>query len=300
MSKVLLVGAGASFGSDTVNVPPLGNHLFSALRKFNPDGWGAEELSLSTIFNADFEAGMIELEKKLPLSMSILQRAMAAYFFSFVPLTSNLYYQLALRLKGKSWPGSIITLNYERLLLLSLLGAAIQPVCNMIPANTSQVEVCFPHGCCNLFCESVRAISGAVTFHGTDVTTYGPVVSISDEVQFHNRIRNDAFPPVMSYFEPSKRTASGNDFINSQRKRMELLITSAEKVVIVGIKIRTSDKHIWGTLARSSAKISYFGSNEDENDFERWQLEENRKTNDRFVCKFFKEGFSEICNELGL
>jgi hypothetical protein len=43
MAKYLIIyGAGASFGSDTTDIPPLGPNLYEALARFNPGGWGAD------------------------------------------------------------------------------------------------------------------------------------------------------------------------------------------------------------------------------------------------------------------
>ncbi|OHE17008.1 MAG: hypothetical protein A2X96_08245 [Syntrophobacterales bacterium GWC2_56_13] len=61
--RVLLLGAGASYGSDHSGTPPMGADLFEALRAFNPPGWGQLLLSLALAFRNDFERGMEELAK---------------------------------------------------------------------------------------------------------------------------------------------------------------------------------------------------------------------------------------------
>ena len=57
-----------------------------------------------------------------------LQRAMAAYFFQFVPRVQNFYVELARRVKAQSWRGAWATLNYERLAKLALGSQGVQPV----------------------------------------------------------------------------------------------------------------------------------------------------------------------------
>ena len=57
-----------------------------------------------------------------------LQRAMAAYFFQFVPRVQNFYVELARRVKAQSWRGAWATLNYERLAELALGSQGVQPV----------------------------------------------------------------------------------------------------------------------------------------------------------------------------
>ena len=81
----MLLGAGASFGSSNYLVPPMGAGLFKELQLFNPLGWGALPASIARHFEADFEQGMRELASSRSHYMPILQRAMAAYFFNFVP-----------------------------------------------------------------------------------------------------------------------------------------------------------------------------------------------------------------------
>src|SRR5215475_5708405 len=116
MTSVIVFGAGASKGSDTSGIPPLGKELFYALRKYNPTGWGKLPQSLSELFENDFEKGMLRLSEENPHWMPVLQRAMASYFFGFSPSYTSLYRKLARRLKLAKWNGAFATLNYERLL----------------------------------------------------------------------------------------------------------------------------------------------------------------------------------------
>lgn len=118
--KIFLLGAGASFGSDVVGTPPMGGTLFDALRAFNPAGWGQLPTDLASLFRSDFERGMAQLAEVNPHAMPILQRAMAAFFFEFKPRPSNLYVELGKRMRLRGWSGAVGTLNYERLLEMSL------------------------------------------------------------------------------------------------------------------------------------------------------------------------------------
>ena len=145
--KVLLLGAGASYGSDVEGTPPMGAALLAALRRFNPPGWGQLPETLASDFQSDFERGMARLAETNPHAMPILQRAMAAFFFTFQPRTSSLYVELASRIKGTNWHGVIATLNYERLLEMSLAYRGVAPVVG-VSAGQGQVEICMPHGCC--------------------------------------------------------------------------------------------------------------------------------------------------------
>ena len=63
MANLILLGAGASYGSNNKNVPPLGDELYLALQRFNPHGWGALPSSIAKEFHGDFEKGMTKLSQ---------------------------------------------------------------------------------------------------------------------------------------------------------------------------------------------------------------------------------------------
>ncbi|OGF30580.1 hypothetical protein A2533_04200 [Candidatus Falkowbacteria bacterium RIFOXYD2_FULL_35_9] len=298
MAKYLIIfGAGASFGSDSNNVPPLGSGLFSALQKFNPNGWGKIDGDLANSFQSDFEATMPKVNSH---ALPPLQRVMADYFFRFQPTHNNLYYKLANLIAQKTWDGAFVTLNYERLLEISLLAAKINP----FDKNTTTekfIELCLPHGACNLFCESVKGLASAVSFAGLNVQTNGPIIGIRDANTFQQRIQNDAFPPVMSYFEPSKRTTSGANFIESQRKRFAELVEGAEKIAIIGLRVREHDKHIWEPLSKTNAKIIYCAGNSAGDEFKKWSNKNREIKTDLLVLNsYFNEGFEELMKSIDL
>ena len=126
MPAVFLFGAGASYGSDvSPRTPPLGAALFPALQAFNPPGWGALPPEIGRAFQHDFERAF---EGVPGHTLPPLQRAMAAYFFQFAPGPNSLYLALAHRLRARpGWQGAFCTLNYERLLELSIIGRRRAP-----------------------------------------------------------------------------------------------------------------------------------------------------------------------------
>lgn len=297
MDTVLLLGAGASHGSDTLDVPPLGNELFDALCRFNPDGWGAITGELAQHFRTDFENAMQSVSQQ---SLAPLQRAMAAYFFAFYPNQSNLYVALANRIAARKWAGAICTLNYERLLELSLMHADVQPFIVSPPAVRHAIELCLPHGCCHLFCDSARGQSGAVVFSGYDVRTDGTMSVVADPHRHGARITQGAFPPVMSYFEPQKRTTAEHSFIEGQRNRWSALASSAKTIVVIGVQVRPHDDHIWNPIAASPARVVYCSGPSAADGYADWAKTHRVTQNDRVLKGYFKEEFDPLCCELGL
>ena len=116
-SNVILLGAGASFGSGEVSPkpPPLGADLYPVLRRLFPAVWGTLSDEQDRELQNDFEAGIQRIGKDNPHALPPLQRAMASFFFDFYPGTSNIYRQLARKIAATSWDGAVVTLNYERL-----------------------------------------------------------------------------------------------------------------------------------------------------------------------------------------
>jgi hypothetical protein len=294
-----LFGAGASYGSDIQGVPPLGAGLFDELRRFNPDAWGLISGDLATLFRSDFEEGIKSIA---PHALAPLQRAMAAYFFEFGPLaSSSLYVQLARRIRRSSgWSGAACTLNYERLLERSLALVGVRPFIGQPPPGRPGFELCLPHGCCHLFCDGARGTAGAVSLNGFAVQMNGPVSVIEDPQRHRARVIGDAFPPVMSYFEPAKRTTAGHSFIERQRTRWRELTANAKTIVIVGVRVRPHDDHVWSPIASSSAQVVYCGGPTGAPEYYAWASAERPGQTDRILEGHFREEFPTICSEAGL
>jgi hypothetical protein len=295
-----LFGAGASYGSDTRGTPPLGDDLFDALQAFNPDGWGALSPDLANAFHGDFEAGMRHLSELHSHAMPPLQRAMAAYFFNFLPRTSNQYVALANKIRQGHWDGTLATLNYDRFLELSVGHVGLRPVVNTEPQKENDVEICLPHGCCHIFCEAVRGTAAGISMSGVGIQTDGPVEVIGDPVQFRQRIVSDAFPPVMSYFESQKRTLSGASFIRGQRERWRDIAEHASVIGLVGLRVRPHDNHIWDPLSSTSAKLVYCSGSRSGVEFEEWTADVRPGANDLMISSYFDDAFDQLCEELSL
>jgi hypothetical protein len=298
MTNLIVFGAGASFGSDTLGTPPLSNKLIDLLIPFNPDGWGRLSNEFIESFRDDFEQTMVQLSRQHPHSLPPLQRAMAAFFYQFHPGPNNLYRKLALKIRESSWRGILVSLNYERLLELSLISEGISPICGRSCSNPMEIEICLPHGCCHIFCDSVRASANMVSFMGASVSTNGPVSVISNPADFYSRIRGDAFPPVMSYFEPQKRTTSGMNFIEAQRRHYREVIMSSEKIAIIGLKVRSHDSHIWDPLAETSAELIYCDPNVEE--FLMWCREQRPHLLSHTLPGNFNSNFDNLLREMDI
>ncbi len=110
----------------------------------------------------------------------------------------------------------------------------------------------------------------------------------------------DAFPPVMSYFEPAKRTTAGASFITGQRNRWAALASSASKIVVIGVRVRRHDDHIWGPIASSPAQVVYCGGPSDVTEYRAWAYARQSRTDDAVLSSYFRGDFDRICQEANL
>jgi len=186
--SLILFGAGASFGSDTGATPPIGPCLYNALAAYSPSTWGNILPKEAASLRADFEKGMREFADAHANDgyVDTLQRAMAAYFFSFDPQTTSLYLKLGKRMLDTAWSGAVASLNYERLLECSLRKVGLNVTVGACCADA--IELCLPHGCCHLFGkirtpvptpklpEPGGPITGAGTHPSVRVISQGPII----------------------------------------------------------------------------------------------------------------------------
>jgi len=139
-----------------------------------------------------------------------------------------------------------------------------------------------------------------LSLSGVGMTTNGRVRVISDPQEFNSRINGDAFPPVMSYFQPDKATMSGVSFVNAQRKRFRQLVEDATVVAIVGVRVRPSDHHIWDALQHTAAKLVYCSGSEGGEEFLGWKQVARPSLEDKVFHGYFKESLDGLCTELNL
>ncbi len=150
------------------------------------------------------------------------------------------------------------------------------------------------------FANRLEAPRAQYLFAGTGVSTRGPVKVIADPTEFTNRIRQGAFPPVMSYFDPAKLTTSGINFIEEQRARYDTIVKSAKVVVIVGIRLRPNDKHLWDALAATNAEVVYCSGKNAGHEFAEWVKDNRKGKAGEVLYGYFDENFEKICSRIEL
>ena len=343
MKKLIIFGAGASFGSEKDSMPPLSGTLFSILVEKYPNSWGRIDRETASVFQDDFERGMEKIAIDESGRLTELQKSMAKYFVKFKPSEKNLYIKLIQRMKEAEWDGSIATLNYDRLLQLSLMKSGLKQKFGY--AVFPEIQVCYPHGCCNFFCkeitatngihidgnrfvfpgnrsvdlreggkmssadgpilstdggEEIRSHNGGIISYSPDgMVTHGKQIYVAQSIwDFFNEVYSP-FPPIMSYFTRSKFTTSCNNIINEERARLENLIACTDDIVIIGVRIRERDTHVWGPLSNTNARITYCAGNEIAR-YSKWAETNRSSQGDLLLEGYWGKNFDEICSILEL
>ena len=297
--NIILFGAGASFGSEPSKMPPLGAQLFDELVREYPDHWGSIFTKYCTVFKENFELGMERLLDEIPQLVPELHRKMALYLSSFSPSQFSLYLRFAQRFQQNPKQLTIATLNYDMLLPLALKKVNLN--LSLFLKSPDSIELILPHGSCNLMCSSVYAKSDQVKFAANSVSVnsdVGQIHFLTDPDQVRSRITDNAIPPIMSYFEKNKNSTAGQTYLLQSRLRLAELIENAVRIIIIGVKIREHDEHIWNPIKNAHRKLIYCSGLAEIGEFESFVSNNRSSRENKFLNGFWSEKFDEVFNEL--
>ena len=159
--RVVLFGAGASYGSGSVapKPPPLGADLFPALRKLFPT-WRSIPEAEAALFAADFEEGMAQIIERYGMAVGPLMQEVATFFsiFDLDATAQNLYRDLITAARGRDVLWS--TVNYECLLEIAANQTGLDVAYFGDPADHSSGAIWKLHGSCNFKVTGLEAGRG--------------------------------------------------------------------------------------------------------------------------------------------
>ena len=280
MTKVVLFGAGASYGAGGIvpESPPLGADLYAELRRCFPQSWGAMPTRLDTAFRspeAPFEAGMEFLWRDASHVVPELMQQMALYFAQFRPSRpgGTLYGAVARALKHADCAEEILlsTLNYDCVLEIALAQHGFQVGYTTFPPSRGSASVWKLHGSCNFLPTGVWASKGAVTIT-RGVVFNGPprFVEPNDAIAFC--LGDNALPPQMCLYMPRKPVQIAPQTLAAQQEAWRDLVAAAEEVIIIGVALNAGDAHLWDALASTEARLLYVSP--DTTPFVKWASEQ--------------------------
>lgn len=260
VASLFLFGAGASAfsGECDPQPPPLGNHLFQALRARGGSPTQLVDDEHAAIFERNFEEGMELFRERHEEHLSAFLRDMAAYFADFAPGASNAYVSLISGLTKLRRHITLATLNYDVLieLAINLVGFGVNY--GMLKSDKA-VQVLKLHGSCNFLPELYGSTFRNVTFvggldgalGGADVRAVTP----GEAKEFC--AREDSVAPVLALYAAGKPVLYCPEFVREQQRTWREEVRRAARIYLVGVRVNPADAHIWDPLAEGRTPLYY-------------------------------------------
>lgn len=292
MAVIVLLGAGASFGSVEVEPypPPLGNGLFHELVK---RGGVAASLPnyIQKLYEKNFEEGMAEFYKYSNGNIMSFQRELANYLASFKPKNNNIYLELIQALRCQRVIYS--SLNYD--LLFELSAAKL----GFFTSYTSEyqkgaVRLLKIHGSSNFWPDIPTGTFRNCTISGSGrADIQSPIRPLDQRQTLRKCAEEDSVAPAIAMFAVGKAVKISPDFVEHQYEMWAEQVKKSSKIFIIGVRVHEVDEHIWSLIGKAKAIVTYFGFDCDKTEFHHWKTNHN-KTNAYFLKSNFKDSVSVI------
>lgn len=271
MTNLLLLGAGASYGSfaSPAEAPPLGNGfdgLFARLQLRSAEAASLPS-DLKLTFVKNFEEGMSEYFARRQGNVARLQLDIGAYLAAFSPAPGNAYFELL----AATDPSTTIyaSLNYDTLLEESALQSGRNIAYSLEPLPNT-VRVVKPHGSSNFWPDIAPGSIRGCTFINCSTDIEAPVVALHPDVSRARYPLEDSFSPCMSLYAPNKPVRTSPSFVQAQQRLWAAAVQQAKRIIVMGVRVYPSDTHIWGPLLQAQTALHYFGLAGDRDEFEAW------------------------------
>lgn len=296
MTRIVLLGAGASFGSidASPSTPPLGGQLFDALASRGGLAATLPE-DLKSTFRANFEEGMAAFYEYADGDVMRFQRELAHYLATFTPGPDNVYVHLIRELGINRF--IFCSLNYD---LMFELSAAMLGHNTAYTSETSKgyARLLKPHGSSNFWPHMPGVIiRNSIMKRSGRADIQAPIRPLSQADTLEKCVTEDSVAPAIAMYAEGKPVKISPDYVEAQQKMWADSVGRASKVCIVGTRIHLPDTHIWEPLTACSADTFYFGLESDREDFERWK-EGSKKKNSYFVQAVFSSAVQMISRRM--
>jgi hypothetical protein len=297
VTRIVLFGAGASFGSGKLGtVPPLGKDLFEELVARGGVAAGLPD-DLQEEFRKNFELGMGRFHEIYTGGIVSFQRELAQYLAEFVPTPDSTYIKL-FRLVNLNRP-IFCTLNYDLLIELAAAQAGFPGTSYTSVPTPGRLRLLKPHGSCNFWPDiPSTVIMNECSFGDNIVDVEWGVRPLPQDETLRRCATQNSLAPAIAVYAEGKKVRICPTYVERQQELWAQAAREATKVCIVGARVHTPDAHIWQPLASSPADVYYFGFDEqDEEEFGVWQ-DQSRKRNMYYTKADFSEAVPMIARRL--
>lgn len=286
MANIILLGAGASFGSGDVSPypPPLGGMLFEKLESL---GKTAARLPEETkkIFRDNFERGMKEYLISSNNNVMSFQRELGGYLARFSPGQNNCYIKLLRSLNLRRF--IFVSLNYDLLLEI----AAFRVGLNTKYSNEYEngfLRILKIHGSSNFWHDTTSLVMKNVVIRGSVYDYNLPISPLSQPESIWRSISEDSAAPAMSVFAEGKAVRVSPEYVHRQQQMWFDSLSSCSKIFIVGVRVHQVDEHIWTRISKSKAHVHDYGFPSDKDEFIEWKSNFGRKNATFHLLDFAK------------
>lgn len=300
MSALILFGAGASFGSGDVEpcCPPLGNGSDGLFARLEAAGGQAATLpdDIKTLFREDFEKGMAQFYEYADGDIMQFQRELAAYLARFTPGSKNAYIRFIQTIGPRR--AIFASLNYD---LLFELAAGSLRLCTYydIEAPAKSVRLLKIHGSSNFWPDIPIGMIRNSTFKRSGRADIDAPIKPLNQSETLERCRvEDSVAPAIAMYAEGKAVKISPGYVDRQQELWKTAVCAASRIYVVGVKVNSTDAHVWGELANARAPITYFGMKWDREAYEQWSAE-NRRGKAFFVEATFESSIASIGRRLG-
>lgn len=276
MTRCILFGAGASFGSQEVDPypPPTGGDLFERLQEEFPDLWGSLKPEEEELFHDNghgFEDGMGLLWDENSPRTTHLVRAQGLYFTQFRPLPGNTYLTLleGLKATGDLSDTVFFSLNYDCVFSYAVRRAGYKVSYSSERPGENAIPVIKPHGSCNFLPDGVSGDAEAVSFAPKSVSWEGGIRPESCD-RAAAWISKNAFYPAMAIYTEGKPVPSCGDVLSDFQDSWKETVLEAEKIGIIGVRLNVQDDHIWNPLEESDSELIILNSERARKNYLEW------------------------------
>lgn len=300
MPSLILLGAGASFGSGDVQpcCPPLGNGPDGLFARLEAAGGQAANLpdDLKALFRTDFEKGMAAFYEFAAGDIMRFQREMAEYLAAFSPGSENAYVRLIRTIGPRR--AVYASLNYDLLFELAAASLRLNTHYGTEPA-VGAVRLLKLHGSSNFWPDiPVGMIQNSIFARSRRADIQAPIRPLNQQETLYRCRVEDSVAPAIAMYAEGKAVKISPDYVERQQALWTTTTHNASRIYVVGVRVHHADIHIWGQLAKTRAPVTYFGRKWDRAPYEQWG-KDNRKQNVYFIEATFDECIAFIGRQLG-
>lgn len=266
MRSVVLLGAGASFGSEVTEElrPPLGGNLFKCLEAAG--GMAAKlPCDLKQLFRDDFEEGMAEFYKVGDGDTARFQMELAFYLSKFSPSKESVYFDLLRAFEGKKV--TYVSLNYDLLLERAILKSG-RSVVYSLQTGVNRINLLKIHGSSNMWPRAEGL--GQNVFKNCDTDIVSAIDILHPDMVSERFSPWRGVAPVIAMYAKGKSVRNCPEHVVNQQKMWARGLSRSSRLFIVGVRVVEDDDHIWRVIGEFTGEIVYFGRAPDKDYFDSW------------------------------